>query len=304
MGREYGAHGYATRPSTLRMHVGFCYSRIREDEKLLLNELEARGHQVTRLDVRGPAFGLDDTEPPGVLDEVDLALNRCQESSRVRYVSRFLEEYGVPVVNDAETTAVCADKVRGSLALRGAGVPTPRTEVAFDRETALDVADRFGYPCVLKPVTGSWGRLVARLDTRAAAEGMFEHKEVLGSYEHKVFYVQEFVEKPGRDIRVVAADGDPIAAMYRSSEHWITNAARGGEVSACEPDETVRDLTARASDAVGGGLLGVDLMETPDADEPYTVHEVNGTCEFKALNTVADRDVPAGVVDWLEARAA
>jgi [lysine-biosynthesis-protein LysW]--L-2-aminoadipate ligase len=280
--------------------VGLLYSRIRRDEKLLLRELRDRGHDVQKFDVRDAAFGL--SEPPAALADVDVAVDRCLATSRSRYVTLFLDAHGVPVVNSPTTAELCSDKVRNSLALQAAGVPTPRTEVAFTVEAALDVVERFGYPCVLKPVVGSWGRLMAKLESRSAAEAVLEHKATLGHYEHKVFYVQEFVEKPGRDVRVVATDGEPVAAMTRSSDHWLTNAAKGADVEGFEPDGTVRDLVARASEAVGGGLLGVDLMELgPDAEAGYTVHEVNHTVEFKALDSAVDVDVPGRVVDWLEA---
>jgi [lysine-biosynthesis-protein LysW]--L-2-aminoadipate ligase len=281
--------------------VGLLYSRIRRDEKLLLNELRDRGHEVEKVDVRDVAFGL--REPPAPLADVDLAVDRCLASSRSLYVSRFCDAYGIPVVNGSETAERCADKVKNSLALEAAGVPTPRTEVTFTVESALETIERFGYPCVLKPVVGSWGRLMAKLDSRSAAEAVLEHKATLGHYEHKVFYVQEFVDKPGRDVRVVAVDGEPVAAMTRTSDHWLTNAAKGAEVEAFAVDDRVRDLVGRASAAVGGGLLGVDLMEVGvDDGEPdgYTVHEVNHTVEFKALNDAVDVDVPARVVDWLE----
>ncbi|WP_101295047.1 lysine biosynthesis protein LysX [Halegenticoccus soli] len=281
------------------MHVGILYSRIRRDEKLLLSELRDRGHDVTKIDVREHRFGLDGTTAP--VEDVDLVVDRCLATSRSLYATRFLESYGVPVVNSAETAEICADKAKNSLALAEAGVPTPQTEVAFTKEAALEAIESFGYPCVLKPVVGSWGRLMAKIDSRNAAEAILEHKATLGHYEHKVFYVQEFVEKPGRDIRVLAADGEPVAAMTRSSDHWLTNAAKGGETDAFELDDEALELVAAASDAVGGGLLGVDLMET---GESYTVHEVNHTVEFKALSEAADVDVPAAVVDWLEARAA
>ncbi|WP_435073719.1 lysine biosynthesis protein LysX [Halorubrum sp. HHNYT27] len=281
------------------MELGLLYSRIREDEKMLLTELRDRGHEVTTIDVRKLQFDLN--ESPSEFDEVDIAFNRAMESSRIRYVAQFVDHYDIQVVNSPETARICADKVRGSLALKEAGVPTPDTEVSFDHESAIESIERFGYPCVLKPVTGSWGRLMARIDTRAAAEAILEHKETLGGYEHKVFYIQEFVEKPGRDIRVVAADGEPIAAMMRSSDHWITNVARGGRTEKFEVNDEVRDLAERASAAVGGGLLGIDLMETGDS---YTVHEVNSTCEWKGLNqAVPEVDVPARIVDWIEHRA-
>ncbi|WP_254839449.1 lysine biosynthesis protein LysX [Natronomonas marina] len=282
------------------MNVGILYSRIRRDEKLLLSELRDRGHEVTKIDVRKERFGVH--EPPAAFDGVDIVVDRCLATSRSRYITRFVDAYDVPVVNDPETAAVCADKAHNSLVLAEEGIPTPATEVAFTKESALESIEEFGYPCVLKPVVGSWGRLMAKIDSRSAAEAILEHKETLGHYEHKVFYIQEFVEKPGRDIRVVATDGEPVAAMARSSEHWLTNAAQGAETEEIEVTPAMADLVERASDAVGGGLLGVDLMEVGGADSgEYTVHEVNHTVEFKALNEVTDVDVPAAVVDWLEA---
>jgi [lysine-biosynthesis-protein LysW]--L-2-aminoadipate ligase len=279
------------------VNVGVLYSRIRRDEKLLLSELRDRGHEVTKIDVRTERFGVHGR--PETFEGLDIVVDRCLATSRSRYITRFVDAYDVPVVNDPETAAVCADKARNSLALAEADVPTPATEVTFTKEAAMESIEEFGYPCVLKPVIGSWGRLMAKIDSRDAAEAILEHKETLGHYEHKVFYIQEFVEKPGRDIRVVATDGEPIAAMARSSEHWLTNAARGAETESIEITEEMADLVERASEAVGGGLLGVDLMEMGDA---YTVHEVNHTVEFKALNEVTEIDVPAAVVDWLEAR--
>jgi [lysine-biosynthesis-protein LysW]--L-2-aminoadipate ligase len=298
------------------MNVGVLYSRIRKDEKLLLGELRDRGHDVTKIDVRRQGFGLSD--PPADFEGLDVVVDRCLATSRSLYTTKFADAYDVPVVNNPETAQVCADKVQNSLALEEAGVPTPTTEVAFTKDAALEIVEDFGYPCVLKPVIGSWGRLMAKLDSRSAAEAVLEHKEVLGHYEHKVFYVQEFVEKPGRDIRVVATDGEPVAAMVRSSDHWLTNAAQGAEVAPFELDDRARELVAQASDAVDGGLLGVDLMEVGVDSEAqrasdsraaesrdggaddYTVHEVNHTVEFKALNDAVDVDVPAAVVDWLE----
>jgi len=282
-----------------RVNVGILYSRIRKDEKLLLNELRERDHEVTKIDVRKQTF--DISEAPAAFADLDIVVDRCLATSRSLYATQFFEAYGIPVVNSHETADICADKVKNSLALEQAGVPTPATKVAFTKETAMEAIEDFGYPCVLKPVVGSWGRLMAKIDSESAAEAILEHKATLGHYEHKVFYVQEFVEKPGRDIRVLAVDGEPIAAMVRSSDHWITNAAKGAETDVFELDDEALDLVEKASDAVGGGLLGVDLMETGDS---YTVHEVNHTVEFKALDEAVETDVAGTVVDWLEEKAA
>ena len=275
--------------------VGILYSRIRRDEKLLLEALRERDHDVRKIDVRKERCDIE--KPPEAFEDVDVLIDRCLSTSRSLYITRFAESYGIPIVNSAETAQVCADKAHNSLALKEAGVPTPRTEVAFTKETALEIVESFGYPCVLKPVIGSWGRLMAKIDSRDAAEAIFEHKATLGHYEHKVFYIQEFVEKGGRDIRVVALDGEPVAAMVRSSDHWLTNAAKGAETAEFELDDRALELVKKASDAVGGGLLGVDLMETGD---DYTVHEVNHNVEFKALDGVVEENVPARLVDWLE----
>ncbi|PSP95870.1 lysine biosynthesis protein LysX [Halobacteriales archaeon QS_4_62_28] len=298
------------------MNVGILYSRIRRDEKLLLSELRERDHEVTKIDVRKQRFNV--SEPPAAFGDVDVVVDRCLATSRSVYATKFVDAYDVPVVNDPTTAEVCSDKVKNSLALEAAGVPTPNTDVAFTKDAAMESIEDFGYPCVLKPVVGSWGRLMAKIDSRSAAEAILEHKETLGHYEHKVFYVQEFVEKPGRDIRVLATDGQPVAAMVRSSDHWLTNAAKGAKTDPFELDDRALELVEKASEAVDGGLLGVDLMEVgvsqddtqaasgdgPGAGTPedYTVHEVNHTVEFKALDEVTDVDVPARVVDWLEAK--
>jgi [lysine-biosynthesis-protein LysW]--L-2-aminoadipate ligase len=278
--------------------IGLLYSRIRTDEKRLLAELRGRDHDVRKVDVRDVSFPL--SGPPAELADLDLVLDRCLATSRSVYATRFIESYGIPVVNGPETAAVCADKVRTSLALEDAGVPTPETEVAFTVESAVETVDRFGYPCVLKPVVGSWGRLMAKIESESAAEAVLEHKATLGHYEHSVFYVQEYVDKPDRDLRVVATDGEPVAAMVRSGDHWLTNAKRGADTAEFDLDPTVVDLVERASAAVGGGLLGVDLMETGDPADPYVVHEVNHTVEFKALDEAESTDVAAAGVDWLE----
>ncbi|ERG88830.1 MAG: RimK-like ATP-grasp domain protein [halophilic archaeon J07HX5] len=156
------------------MNVGLLYSRIRRDEKLLLTELRDRGHETTKLDVRDQRFGLTGAATP--LD-VDLLVDRCLATSRSLYATRFAAAYDVPVVNAAETARVCANKVETSLALANADVPTPTTEVAFTVESALTAVESFGYPCVLKPVIGSWGRLLAKIESRSAAEAIFEHKQ-------------------------------------------------------------------------------------------------------------------------------
>jgi len=173
--------------------------------------------------------------------------------------------------------------------------------LAFTTEAALEAIESLGYPVVLKPVVGSWGRLLAKINDRDAAEAVLEHKSTLGSYQHSVFYVQEYIKKPGRDIRAFVVGDDTLCAIYRKSEHWITNTARGGEGEVCPVTPELAEICQRASQAVGGGVLAVDLIEHPDRG--LLVNEVNHTMEFHTTVPTTGVDIPGITVDYLLAVA-
>jgi [lysine-biosynthesis-protein LysW]--L-2-aminoadipate ligase len=166
--------------------------------------------------------------------------------------------------------------------------------VAFTEESALQVIEEMGYPVVLKPAVGSWGRLLSKINDRDAAESILEHKTTLGSYHHSIFYIQKYVEKRGRDIRSFVVGDECIAAIYRTSEHWITNTARGGKATDCPITKELRELSVSAARAVGGGIVAIDVFET---DSGLLVNEVNYTMEFKNSVTTTNVDIPAHIVD-------
>jgi [lysine-biosynthesis-protein LysW]--L-2-aminoadipate ligase len=178
--------------------------------------------------------------------------------------------------------------------LEAAGIPTPRTLIAFSIDSAIEACEAVGYPAVIKPVTGSWGRLLAKVNGPDQARAILEQKVELGSYIHSIFYVQEYVEKPGRDIRAYVVGERVLAASYRQSEHWITNAARGGKSEACPITPEIEELSWRACIAVGARFAGVDLMET---DEGLKIIEVNTGGEFKGLLSTTDVDIAAEIVE-------
>jgi [lysine-biosynthesis-protein LysW]--L-2-aminoadipate ligase len=149
---------------------------------------------------------------------------------------------------------------------------------------------------VLKPVVGSWGRLLSKINDRDAAEAILEHKETLGSYQHSIYYIQEYIKKPGRDIRAFVVGDQTICGIYRSSEHWITNTARSGQGSNCPITPDLNDLCISAARAVGGGVLAVDVLEDPDRG--FLVNEVNHTMEFHTLGPVTGVDIPGIIVDY------
>ncbi len=276
------------------IRVAVILSRIRVEEKLLLSALEAAGAAVQLVEDGAQVFPLGDGRPAL---EADVVLERSLSAARGLYALRLLELAGIPTVNRYATAATCVDKLLTTAALTEAGVPQPRVRIAFTAESALNAIEELGYPVVLKPVVGSWGRLLARINDRDAAEAVLEHKQTLGSYQHSVFYIQEYVTKPDRDIRAFVIGDETVAAIYRQSAHWITNTARGGSASRCEVTAEINALCQRAARAVGGGVLALDLMEDPERG--LLVNEVNHTMEFRNSIAPTGVDIPARMVDYV-----
>lgn len=262
--------------------VAVVYDRLREEERLLFDAFERVGVPCTPLYAATIAIELGAAAPAVVLQ-------RCVSQWRGLSLARAYQAAGSVVLNRPEVMEVCGDKLATSAALVRHGVPTPRTSVAVDRDAALAEAERLGYPVVIKPLVGSWGRLVARLGSRAAAEALLEYKEVLGGPEHKVHYLQEYIDKPGRDIRAFVIGDEVVAAIYRTSDDWITNTARGGVASNCPLTEDLVAVTLGAARAVGGGILAIDLVESARG---LLVIEVNHTMEFRNSITTTGVDIP------------
>ncbi len=279
--------------------VGVLLSRVRVEEKLLLTELERRGARVIRFDDR--EFALDLQAPQPDMIACDVVLERCINHLRALYTLKVLNDWGIATVNSYDVANICGDKLLTSAALVRAGVPTPRTVLAFTPESALEAIDQLGYPVVLKPAVGSWGRLLAKINDRDAAEAILEHKVTLGSFHHGAFYIQEYVRKPGRDIRSFVVDGETICAIYRDSPHWITNTARGGQATNCPVAPEIDRISRDAGAAVGGGVLAVDLFES---DRGLLVNEVNYTMEFRNSIDTTGVDIPARIVDYVMALGA
>ncbi|MDO9301896.1 MAG: lysine biosynthesis protein LysX [Anaerolineales bacterium] len=281
-----------------RLKIGVLYSRVRVEEKWIFAAMEKRGIDYERLDDRAISFDLENPEPWRAFDAV---LERSISYTSGLYALRLLNSFGVPTVNTAAVAEICGDKLTTSAMLAKAGVPQPRNVVAFTPEAALEAIEAFGYPVVLKPVVGSWGRLLAKINDRDAAEAVLEHKATLGSVQHSVFYIQEFIEKPGRDIRAVVIGERVLTAMYRKSEHWITNTARGGEGELCPMTPDIEELCLKATAAVGGGVLAVDIVEHPE--KGLIVNEINHTMEFHTMQPLSGIDIAGEIVEYTVARA-
>jgi [lysine-biosynthesis-protein LysW]--L-2-aminoadipate ligase len=228
--------------------------------------------------------------------DIDVIIERCVNHSRAVHAMKIFSDHGIPTVNAPEVAEICGSKFLTTQALIKAGVATPRCFLAFTPESALEAMDQLGYPCVIKPTTGSWGRLISKVNDRDAAEAILEHKQILGSYHHSIFYIQEYVEKKGKDIRSFVVGDKCIAAIYRHADHWITNTARGGITTNCPITDELHEISVQAAKACGGGVVAADVFET---DQGYSVNEVNYTMEFRNSIDVTGVNIPGKIVDYV-----
>jgi [lysine-biosynthesis-protein LysW]--L-2-aminoadipate ligase len=272
------------------LRLGLFYTIVRPEERALLAAAERRSIPMERLPDDEMVFGFE----RNTLD-VDGILNRSVSHSRALYAGHYFAHYGIPAINPPDVLERAGDKILASLRLSARGIPTPRTIVAMTPEMALKALDTIGYPAVLKPPVGSWGRLMAKVNDRDSAEQILEHKGALSSPVHSIFYIQEYVPKPERDLRVFVVGDRVVGAMLRHSESWRTNAARGAHVEPLPVTPELSELSLRAAEAMGGGVLAVDLMESPQG---LVVHEVNPTPEFKALQAATGIEIADAILDY------
>jgi [lysine-biosynthesis-protein LysW]--L-2-aminoadipate ligase len=278
------------------MKIGFLHSLVRKEEKFLLEELNKRsGVTIVMMDDRDLIFDLDDHD-----FDIDIVLERSINHSRALHALTLFEAMGIQCINTASVALTCGDKLLTSRALSIAKVPQPKFKIAFTEASALQAIEMIGYPVVIKPAVGSWGRLLAKINDRDAAEALLEHKTVLGSYHHSIFYIQKYIEKKGRDIRSFVVGDRCIAAIYRNSEHWITNTARGASTSNCVVTDEIQSISLQAAKAVGGGIVAIDIFETKDG---LLINEVNYTMEFRNSITTTGVNIPGLIIDYVVEQA-
>lgn len=271
--------------------IAMVHDRVRPEEKLLMEALRNTGASVST--VYAPDL-LWSTDTPTL--EADVVLLRTLSHARTLALAKLLEAEGLTVVNSATTIETAGDKAATSAALKAAGVPQPKTFVAFSEAQVFEACEQLGYPVVLKPTVGSWGRMVSRLSDWDAVQAVLEHKSVLGGPQHQILYVQEHVNKPGRDLRAFVVGDDVIAAIAREGDDWRTNTARGAQAYGVDVTEPLRTVALQAAEAVGGGILAVDLLES---DRGMLVGEINHGMEFRNSIESTGVDIPARMADWL-----
>jgi [lysine-biosynthesis-protein LysW]---L-2-aminoadipate ligase len=276
------------------MRVCIVCSLVRPEEKQLIEAFERHGVRPDIVDDRTAVFDLNDLS---AWRQYDVVVERCVSQSRALYVQRMMRLAGVRTVNTHDVIENCGDKFITTQLLLEQGVPTTRVMMAFTPESALKAIETLGYPCVLKPVVGSWGRGVVRVNDRDAAEAVVGLRDELGGYQQHIYYVQEMIAKPQRDIRSFVIGERCIAAIYRTSAHWITNTHLGGKASNCPVTPELERISVAAAKAVGGGIVAVDLFEDPTRG--LLVNEVNHTMEFRNSVPATGVDIPGLMAEYI-----
>lgn len=275
--------------------ICIVFDRLRSEEKMLEKEALNLGHEAVMLDAKITQINTDSKKSD--FDFGDVVLERCVSYFRGLHFTASLEFMDVSVLNKFFVANQCGNKMFMTLMLKKYNVPTPKTYFSFSSESALENIEKIGYPLVIKPVIGSWGRGVMQIKDKDTADALFEIRDITDSPHDRIFYLQEVIKRPPRDIRVITIGDEPIAAMYRkSSGGFKTNIALGADPELCEITKEIEDVAIKASKAMGGGILGIDIME--DEKRGFVVHEVNNTVEFKGLSKVSKRNIPKEMVEF------
>jgi [lysine-biosynthesis-protein LysW]---L-2-aminoadipate ligase len=278
------------------MKLSITFDRLRYEEKWLVQEAEKLGCKTEMIDVKNLYF--DVTDRKARIGFGDIVLQRCISYYRSLFLTKVLENFGIRVINASKVSEVCGNKLVTSMLLAKSGVLTPKTYLALSSESVPEAADSLGYPVVMKPFVGSWGRMISLAKDPQTLDTIVELRESLQNPIEHMYYLQEFVQRPPRDIRAIVVGDEIVASVYRNAggDEWRTNVARGATTSAFKPDKELKEIVLKAAELVGGGILGVDVMESKDG---YMVHEVNNTVEFKGAQAASSTKIAKKIIEYV-----
>ena len=267
--------------------VTVLYDTIRWEEKALLDAGRKNNINIQMVNCKKLAIELE--KKP---EDYGIVIQRCVSYYRNLHSTAALEGLGVKVINCLNTGIFAGNKLFTHMLLKKLGVPTPYATVAFSKDAALEALEKQGYPKVIKPTVGSWGRLISKLNDKDSAEGIIENRENMYPI-YQIHYLEEFVKRPPRDIRAIMVGEKIVAAIYRTSGNgnWKTNMALGGIAEECKVTSEMEEMCIKAKNAVQGDIVGVDLMESDERG--LVVHEVNNTTEYKNTVRVCGVDIPS-----------
>ncbi len=259
--RGFNVHYFI--PSTIKVGIGFQRDFYKQFECLEPKAALVRG------------FGAADTQK--IFFRLDIL--------------RSLEEYDIKLINSRESLEIASDKFLTSVFLENHDIPTPKTVVCEDPHKALEAFDELGGDCVLKPLYGSKGIGITRLNDKAFAENIIFS---LGQI-NQVFYLQEFVEHHNRDIRILVLGDKVITGMYRVSDSWKTNIYTGARAEPIELTNEMKNLAIKSAKITKTEIAGVDIIESENG---LTVLEVNSIPGFTALQKVTDFNIAEEIINY------
>ena len=278
------------------VEVSIVCDKVRFEEKALYEKTQSKGIKSKIVDSKTITVGTYSKTKDFPLG--DVILQRSVSYYRGLYLTACLEFLGFKVINRFEVGQICGNKLIASIKLAENKIPSPKTQFAFSAESGLESIKKTGFPLVLKPIVGSWGRGIYPLRDLETANMIIEMREEDNSPLSRIYYIQEMIDRPPRDIRCIVIGDQAVTAIYRysSQSEWRTNVARGGNVELAPITKEIEDLALRAAKAVGGGILGIDMME--DKNHGLVVHEINNTVEFRGAATVSKIDIPGEMIDY------
>jgi len=279
--------------------LGMLYDHIRPEERLLIDAAKRKGIKLELYNAEEIFFEASEIDNAQNFQET--VLQRCVSYFRSINLSALLESSSINVINSSKIASLCGNKLLATSTLAKGKIPTPKTFIAFTIESALNALSKIGYPAVIKPIIGSWGRLVAPLKDPESARAILENRDCMFPI-YQVYYLQEMIESLSRDMRCVIVGDKAVAAIYRYSgpDDWRTNTARGGRAENCKITTEIEDISIKAAKVFGDGIFGVDIMESPRG---LLVHEVNYTTEFRNSVPVTGVDIPGLILDYAVRRS-
>lgn len=284
------------------MKIGIIFNRITWEIKQLISEMEKNQVNYKLLNNQKIYFKL--SKKKDLDDNFDVILERSLSYLRGLYSCAILESKGYNVINNFECLNLTGNKLLTNLKLLEQNIPTPETCIAFKKESVLDaIEDKIKYPAVLKPIIGSWGRLVAKLDDYNSALANLEAREIMGNILQKIYYIQKYIPtthnlKSPTDLRIFVVGDKCVAAMgrFHPKKDFRSNIAVGGSAKPIEITDEIRKLSLKASEAIKGEIVGVDIM---DDQGTLKVIEVNGTPQFKGVATATNINIASEIINYI-----
>ena len=283
------------------MLVGILNNRITWEVKQLITEFEKNQIKYELLNNQKVYYRL--SKEKDLKSNFDLILERSLSYLRGLYSCAILETKGYKVINNFECLTTSGNKLLTTLKLIEKKIPTPETCIAFKDRSAINAIEgNTGYPAIIKPIIGSWGRLIAKLEDYNSATANLECREIMGNIYQKIYYLQEYIPNPNSknptDIRVFVIGDKCVAAMARFSpeKDFRSNIAVGGTAEPIELSPELEKLSIQSSKAINGEIIGVDLMIKKGN---LNVIEINGTPQFKGIASATKINIASEIVEYI-----